>query len=539
MTLILKTDMNKRCTAGLISIILIAVIGLPSVVSARSISVTPTILEMFAVPGQVWSSSIKVINQNADPLTVYADTANFAPQGERGHGSFRPVPDAATDNTTLAEWMDVSPDPYIIPPEGSVNVPVSIRVPEDAAPGGHYAAVMIGTRPPDGGSMQVGTAQIISSLFFVRIAGDVVEKGQIRSFRPLSQFVQTPNVDFSLRFENTGNVHLQPQGEIIITNMWGRERGIIPINQKTHFGNVLPQSVREFQFTWSGEPAFTDVGRYEATVALGYGTDQRTFLTKRTHFWVVPVRPLLILLGSLTLIIVFVSWCVRAYVRRMLMLSGVDPNDRSRRPVDINATPFLQRVRMPLQEGVIDLREQVVQSKNRYDRLRAVGNALIKYKVFMLSLFGLVLVGGLLWWYFATVFVPARHYDVTIDNNGQATKLDSEEILYERTTTHTDSPVADVALNESYNIRIINTTATPGRAAAMAENLTVQGYAIAAVSTDVDELRNRTVIIYPPDFANEALQLSEALDGALLSAAPTTTEATGSMPYINIFVGAD
>ena len=38
-------------------------------------------------------------------------------------------------------------------------------------------------------------------------------------------------------------MHIQPQGDIKIFNMWGQERGVIPVNRQTMFGKPFYQKV--------------------------------------------------------------------------------------------------------------------------------------------------------------------------------------------------------------------------------------------------------------------------------------------------------
>ena len=73
----------------------------------------------------------------------------------------------------------------------------------------------------------------------------------------------------------------------------GQERGIIPINQASQFGNVLPESIRKFTFTWKGEWSVSDIGRYTAMATLAYGSEERQFASAKTYFWVIPVKLLL------------------------------------------------------------------------------------------------------------------------------------------------------------------------------------------------------------------------------------------------------
>ena len=113
-----------------------------------SLSVSPTLFEMTANPAQEWDSSIRVINSNPQELEVYIDIVNFAPQGEVGQGVFIPVSEDESQGKTLAEWIKPQMTSVVIPPEKTVEIPFGIAVPEDAPPGGHFAAILIGTKPP-------------------------------------------------------------------------------------------------------------------------------------------------------------------------------------------------------------------------------------------------------------------------------------------------------------------------------------------------------------------------------------------------------
>ena len=246
--------------------------------SALSLSVSPTIFDMSANPTQEWTSTVRVINPNPYELKVFANVVNFRPQGEDGQGRFVPIVEEESKGKSMAEWVDVTREEIIIPAEQTKELPFTITVPEDAPPGGHFAAMLIGTKPPEErSSSQMVTSQIVTSLLFLRVTGDVNEDGDIRSFRTADRVIEKPEAIFELRFENKGNVHILPQGEIQIKNMWGQERGIIPINRNTLFGNVLPDSVRQYRFSWTGEWSIADMGRYTAIASLAYGEDVRKF----------------------------------------------------------------------------------------------------------------------------------------------------------------------------------------------------------------------------------------------------------------------
>lgn len=415
--------------------------GVPQLLHAdsQSISVTPPLFQLSVAPGDLWQSSVRVVNPNNYPLTVYAEVVNFVPEGEGGRGNFVPVLSDDESKDTLAEWIDIAHGPYVIPEGQTTEISFIVEVPKNASPGGHFAAVLISTEPPkdENGSLALVTTQTVASLFFMRINGDVIEKGDIREFSVLDRSVELPEAEFSLRFENKGNVHVQPRGNIIITNMWGAERGIIPINNETHFGNVLPKSIRDFRFTWKGERSLADIGRYSAIATLAYGEDGIQTVTSTTYFWVIPVRGALITLASIIALIGAITWMIRLYIRRMLILAGVDPDaPKTRRQkaekidADLESVPMhaYTKVTAPLEEGTLDLRARLSEARETADMFRTIGGFILQYKRFFIALAFLIasFVGIVL--YAGAVSKSDRHYEVTIDQGDTKQTLTSDEL---------------------------------------------------------------------------------------------------------------
>jgi len=404
-----------------------------------TLSITPPLFQLNIGPGEFWASSLKVVNTNPYDLTLYASVMNFEGRGERGGGAFTPIieEDAETARRSLAAWIEVSDGPIFVPEEQSVDIPFVVRIPDNAAPGGHYAAILVGTRPAlnrEAGS-SVSISSLVSSLFFVRIKGDVREEGYIREFRAEKRFYQNPEATFTLRFENTGTVHLQPQGDIVIYNMWGKERGRILVNQKTHFGNVLPQSIRKFSFTWQGEKNPFEAGKYKAIATLGFGEEARQSVSRTTHFWVVPIKPVLGILGSFITFILFVMLVIRAYIRKALAVEAGKRNLTGvRLPVGRvfaqKAEPFISQIKTlkgPITEGIVDLRslrdrarqpQKNTQKKRKKFHvyltfvLRFSLAILRKYYIFFVIM--TVLIGGVigLFFYFGETLVLSRNFTV-------------------------------------------------------------------------------------------------------------------------------
>lgn len=514
--------------------------------SRQMLSVTPPLFQLSVAPGDIWQSSVKVVNGNQHELTVYAEIVRFAPQGERGHGKFLPIEDADDTNATLASWIEMPRGPYRVAPEQTREIQFFVDVPEDAPPGGHFAAILISTEPPaTDGNLAVRASQVVTTLFFARIDGDIVEDGAIREFSVSDTFVEKPEAEFSMRFENKGNVHLRPRGNIVITNMWGRERGVIPINNQTHFGNVLPESIREFQFSWKGEQSFTDIGRYKAVATLAYGEDGIQNDSVATYFWVIPVKATLITIGSIILFILFVTWAIKLYIRRMLTLAGVDVDaplpekPAAPRSGDVRLSRY-EKVSAPLRVGATELREGLQKSKRLRDALQTVLAFIGRYKIFFISAAVIVLAAFAVFAFMSGAFVERRNYEVTIDRDGQETRVSSEEIIHEQ--LQGERMPENVNTEQHFELLLVNESGEAGVAANAALRLEDAGYAVTSLESALDVSRPKTIIVYDADVSDEAQALSELFGNALLSAAPkdrSATSAATTTPNIKIFFGKD
>ncbi len=328
--------------------------------SSLSVTVTPPLFQLTIAPGESWSSSLKVVNNNEYDVTYYANVVDFEAQGEEGKGELVPLIEEFADprrqTYSLASWVDVSAEPIVVARGQSGDVPFTVRIPENAEPGGHYAAILVGTQPPagpgDGPSLRVSS--FVSSLLFTKVSGEVIESGRIREFRTEQSLYERPEANFILRFENTGNTHLQPQGNIAIYNMWGKERGEVAINQKSSFGNVLPESTRKFTFAWSADSGVFDIGRYSAVVTLAYGQEGKQNTSGTVYFWVVPTMPVALTVAGVLIFILSITWFIRRYVRLALAL---EKGRAGALQVDHAPHYSLEVLMEPLKEGVVDLRK--------------------------------------------------------------------------------------------------------------------------------------------------------------------------------------
>ena len=60
------------------------------------------------------------------------------------------IPAGEGEDVTLAEWFTITREAVVVPREQSKEVPFSVRVPFEASPGGHFAAILVGTKRAGG-----------------------------------------------------------------------------------------------------------------------------------------------------------------------------------------------------------------------------------------------------------------------------------------------------------------------------------------------------------------------------------------------------
>lgn len=485
------------------------------------LSVSPTLFEMTANKTQTWSSTVRVINANPFPITVYTETVNFEPTGEVGQGTLIPVFDAEAAGDTLAEWITVETGEITIPAEQTLSVPFTISVPDDAAPGGHFAAILVGTRSLDSGDdqPQVETSQVVTSLVFLSVAGDIMESGNIREFSSSQAVYESTDATFSLRFENTGNVHIQPQGEIEIRNMWGQLRGRVPINKNSQFGNVLPESIRSYTFHWSSEWSLADVGRHTAITTLAYGEDTRQFADAKTTFWVIPWKILLLTVLVLGGFIALVVWSIKLYVRRMLQLAGVTPElHKQQRNKSVSVVA-------PIEAGILDLRDELEHGDGSI--VARLWSFVKAYRAFAVVAVALLVFVGLLLWYLILMITSDFAYEVHYEQpDGTAVQIaDSDQ------GTSNEPIQMEVA-----QLTVVNHSGLANAVALIESKLEDGPYQLVEVAELYEGTKERSVLVYDPAYLDVVTDLQARLPGVLVSSFVSEDKTD---PPIVLYVGTD
>jgi hypothetical protein len=288
-----------------------------------ALTITPPLVKFNMSSSETWKGNVKLINNSSTEVNVFPQVVDFKSDAEGGvelifsntNGSEEDI--KSTKRFALSQWVDIAPGPYKISGNNSIEIPYTIKLPDDAEPGGHYAAIIIGTKPNEnlkGSGLKISS--MVASLVLLDVNGDVTESGRIRQFSTDKSIFDRPDVNFNLRFENTGNIHLQPKGEIKIFNLFGQEKGKIGINQNNSFGHVLPLSTRKWNFNWTDDNKLSNMGRYKASLILSFGEKSKEAVAQDLYFWVIDFKIISLILASIIGLILIIVVLLKLYVRK-------------------------------------------------------------------------------------------------------------------------------------------------------------------------------------------------------------------------------
>ncbi len=306
--------------------------------TAQALTVTPR-WEVEGDPGQSFATTVKVTNEERQTRTFYLRSENFNSQDETGSPTF------IARQEDLATWIK-APASITLGPGETIDIPVTIDIPYNAEPGGHYAAIFFLTEPPSVTDQQgkVALSGKLGTLILLRVSGDFIQNADIVEFATTNHqkvFTQLP-IQFYFRFQNTGEDHQKPLGDIIIKNIYGGVSKIVTAN--TVDGSVLPKSIRRFTTVWSefsgrnqtplGEMPKVEpqsywqavkyqathfmIGRYKADLKLAFGSKGLKSEHAIFVFYVIPWQLLSIAVPILIILLFILRRLIKRYNRYII-----------------------------------------------------------------------------------------------------------------------------------------------------------------------------------------------------------------------------
>ncbi|PIS39100.1 MAG: hypothetical protein COT34_00200 [Candidatus Nealsonbacteria bacterium CG08_land_8_20_14_0_20_43_11] len=277
--------MKRRKHFFLLSCVILlfaGIVAIPAKTFAQEgvgLRLSPVTFELTANPGDTLVNKVRIWNPTTTIISVKMEAEDFVPMGETGEVLI--VEPDETKTFSLARWVTTSPDEFTLAPGEDKFVDFYIDVPQNAEPGSHYGSVLATTRAVLGeGITGVGTAQKVGTLVLLIVSGKMEESLKVKEFSAPS-FSEYGPVEFLIRFENQGTVHVRPRGFVTITNWRGKKAVDIEFPQM----NVIPGAIRKITARWDKKVL---IGRYTATLIGSYGASNNPLEPAIITFWVFP-----------------------------------------------------------------------------------------------------------------------------------------------------------------------------------------------------------------------------------------------------------
>jgi hypothetical protein len=306
------------------------------------LTVSPVFFDLSANPGDNLTNKIRVRNNTQEDAVITIGLKKFT-SDSNGDLTLSDL----NDNTI--SWIKFKSNTFVAKTNEWVDVPFEVSIPKDAAFGYYWAVTLSETA--NGTTTKTGTqltgVSAIPILLDVKKQGAKAE-GKIVEFKTSSYINEYLPVDFTVRVQNTGNIHIRPQGNIFLRGGGDKDLAILNVNNAQ--GAIIPNGQRSFIEEWSDgflvrEPIVVDgqakldkngkpeqkltinwdkltsfrIGKYTADVILVFDNGTRDVsMEAKTDFWVFPYKIIGGILISLIIFIIIVRLILKAYIKKAI-----------------------------------------------------------------------------------------------------------------------------------------------------------------------------------------------------------------------------
>lgn len=244
----------------------------------QAVEIRPTRQTAVVNPGETQKLFLEVKNDSSEPRRFRAQIDSFQINEETGNLEFNTGDEAVG-------WVKPDVSTLSLDPGEEGQFIFALTAPKSAAPGAHYL-VFFATEEASSG--QIALSGRIGSLVFLNVSGEVVEKVDLDDFSVLQSLSVKALPTLHMFLRNSGNIHVVPTGEIIVSNFLGQLVATVPINEKNE--KILAEGRWRRQFvtdlTWK------DAGKLRAHVTIHYGL-QDQIITRDVSFWYLPLPVIL------------------------------------------------------------------------------------------------------------------------------------------------------------------------------------------------------------------------------------------------------
>lgn len=302
-----------------------------------SLLITPSPLVATITPGQTTDLQLKILNNGDGAENLEVNPRSFSINNTTGQVD---ISNSAASN--VAPWLSFSAPKFSIASGQWFTEQIAVNVPKDAGFSYYFALQItrqVNPKPTSGRYIKASVDDFV--LLNVNRPG-AVESLSVPSFTVSKHIYQWLPVNFTIRFKNTGNTIVQPNGNIFIQRKSTSKTPIAVLSVNSGGGYILPGTDRILTSSWSnGFPVYQTTtsasgvevthlswnfskisefryGSYSANLVAVYNNGVEDVPINGTvNFWVLPW----LIIGILVLIIAVFAlglWSIGRRIIRVL-----------------------------------------------------------------------------------------------------------------------------------------------------------------------------------------------------------------------------
>lgn len=256
----------------------------PTNTEDENILLSPTKKRYEMAAGESKQDSMKIVNDGSSPISFIVYARPYSVRNE----NYDPNYDSNAKNADAYKWVQFDEGSYDLAPGESTDIGFTVRVPQNATPGGHYgvlfAETQVLTQP---GGTSIVQKKRVGSIMYVTVKGDVKLSGDFVG-ESVPFFQTKAPIAINQRVANKGNTDFIATSTVSVSDIFG---GVKFKNQKE--SAVLPETTRAIDNSWVN-PAWIGLYRVEQSVSFLDTTKSTTNYVLLIPIWVYLTTVLLI-----------------------------------------------------------------------------------------------------------------------------------------------------------------------------------------------------------------------------------------------------
>ena len=278
-----------------------------------SVGVSPTFQNLKLQPGDRYNGELVTWNLSQESAKYKILVKGFK-QIDNTPGTAVLLSDEEEQKSlySASSWITVNKDSIELVPNKNEKILYEINVPKNATKGEYHAMISLISENYVKSNDTATLTNVSSGMpILIRIGDNFVESAELLTFKTSKNIYEKPSVLFTTIINNTGDTHISPTGEIILTNIFNKEIARIKFNANSQ--SLLRDNTGNYTTQWTDklitENKQLAVGPIKAELIVTYRELQPGFapLLAQTSFYIIPWKYILLFAITIALIVVLVK----------------------------------------------------------------------------------------------------------------------------------------------------------------------------------------------------------------------------------------